>query len=429
MAYILSGARVFVENRFLRADVSIRGDLIYDVSESITPAFGDSVFEFDNCFIFPGLVDVHVHLREPGFFYKETMLTGTAAAARGGFTSVCAMPNLDPVPDCLQNLAVQSEIIEKSALVRVYAYGAITVGENGEELSDMDGLASKVVAFSDDGRGVSSEALMAAAMEKAKKHGAVIAAHCEENSLLNGGYIHDGRYAAAHGHRGISSESEWKQIERDLALAERAGCAYHVCHVSTGEGVELIRAAKARGLNVTCETAPHYLVLCEDDLREDGRFKMNPPLRSAEDRQALIEGVKDGAIDMIASDHAPHSAEEKSRGLEKSAMGVVGLETAFPVLYTELVRPGVISLERLLELMNAAPSKRFGVGGAIRPGAPADLTVFDLEKKYAVNPEEFLSKGRATPFEGREVYGECRLTMAGGKVVWRKNQAGGREFA
>lgn len=421
MVCVLSGATAYVKGKFRRADILVRDGLIADISETLRPAAGVPVFDLHPYFLFPGLVDVHVHLREPGFFYKETIRTGTLAAAHGGFTAVCAMPNLDPVPDSAAHLAVQREIIDRTAAVHVYPYGAITVGEQGEVLSDMEALAPDVAAFSDDGRGVQRGELMRAAMEKAKSLGKCIAAHCEVNELLRGGYIHAGRYAAAHGHAGICSESEWKQIERDLALAEETGCAYHVCHISTAESVALIRAAKAQGVDVTCETAPHYLVLCEDDLQEDGRFKMNPPLRSREDRAALLEGLRDGTIDMIATDHAPHAAEEKAKGLSGSAMGVVGLETAFPVLYTELVRPGVISLERLLQLMHEAPARRFGIGTELAVGQPADLTVFDLDRQYCVDPETFLSKGRATPFAGRAVFGACMLTMVGGEIVWREN--------
>ena len=365
-------------------------------------------------YIFPGFCDVHVHFREPGFSYKETIGTGTMAAARGGYTDVCTMPNLDPVPDSAESLGVQLDIIERDAVIRVHPYGAITVSEEGAELSDMEGMAPSVIAFSDDGKGVQSEEMMRQAMLRAKALGKIIAAHCEDNSLLNGGYIHDGSYAAAHGHRGIPSASEYRQIERDLALAEETGCAYHVCHISAKESVEAIRRAKARGVDVTCETAPHYLVLCEDDLEEDGRFKMNPPLRSAEDREALLEGLRDGTIDMIATDHAPHSAEEKSRGLEKSAFGITGLEAAFPVLYTKLVLTGKFSLERLVTLMSGAPRKRFGITGD--PGA----TAWELGKPHSLDPGQFLSKGRSTPFSGMEVYGSCIETVINGKTVYRR---------
>jgi dihydroorotase len=421
VVYVLSGATAYVKGKCKRADILVRDGLIADISGHIRPAAGASVFHLNSCFVFPGLVDVHVHLREPGFFYKETIRTGTRAAAHGGFTAVCAMPNLDPVPDSAAHLAAQREIIDRTAAVHVYPYGAVTVGERGEMLSDMEALAPDVVAFSDDGRGIQQDEMMRRAMLRARALGKPIAAHCEVNELLRGGYIHAGRYAAAHGHAGICSESEWKQIERDLALAEETGCAYHVCHISTKESVQLIRAAKARGVDVTCETAPHYLVLCEDDLQEDGRFKMNPPLRSAEDRAALVEGIRDGTIDMVATDHAPHAAEEKARGLRGSAMGVVGLETAFPVLYTELVRPGVIPLERLLELMHDAPGRRFGIGAELAVGQPADLTVFDLDRQYRVDPETFLSRGRATPFAGRAVFGACRMTMVGGEIIWQES--------
>lgn len=366
--------------------------------------------------IVPGLCDVHVHFREPDFSYKETIASGSAAAAHGGYTAVCTMPNLDPVPDSAEHLQVQLDAIKRGAAIKVLPYGAITVGEKGERLADMEAISDKVCAFSDDGKGVQNDEMMREAMTAAKRLGKIIAAHCEDNSLLFGGYIHDGEYARMHGHRGISSASEYKQIERDLRLAEETGCAYHVCHISTKESVELIKQAKARGVNVTCETAPHYLVLCDEDMQEDGRFKMNPPLRSLEDKQALIEGIKDGTIDMIATDHAPHSAEEKGRGLEKSLMGIVGLETAFPVLYTELVTKNIITLDRLVELMSFKPKERFGID------INNDFAVFDISEAYKIDPENFLSMGRATPFAGREVFGRCLLTVHNGKVVYKAEE-------
>ena len=368
----------------------------------------------DRCAIFPGFCDVHVHFREPGFSFKESIASGAAAAARGGYTAVCTMPNLNPVPDSPEHLAVQEALIAAQACVRVYPYGAITVGERGERLAAMAELAPRVIAFSDDGRGVQNDEMMRAAMREAKRLGKLIAAHCEDNRLLRGGYIHDGAYARAHGHAGICSESEWGQIKRDLELVRETGCAYHVCHISTKESVALLRAAKAEGLDVSCETGPHYLVLDENDLQEDGRFKMNPPLRSREDREALLEGLLDGTIDMIATDHAPHSAEEKAKGLKGSAFGVVGLETAFPVLYTKLVLPGVLSLERLLELLVYKPRKRFGI-----PLEQEDYSLWDLDAEYAVDPADFLSKGRATPFAGMTVKGRCLATVCGGRLVYQ----------
>lgn len=376
-------------------------------------ADGGLLSAVENYIIVPGLCDVHVHFREPGFSYKETIASGSAAAAHGGYTAVCTMPNLDPVPDSAEHLQVQLDAIKRGAAIKVLPYGAITVGEKGEKLADMEAMSDKVCAFSDDGKGVQNDEMMREAMAKAKRLGKIIAAHCEDNSLLFGGYIHDGEYARMHGHRGISSESEYKQIERDLRLAEETGCAYHVCHISTKESVELIRQAKAHGVNVTCETAPHYLVLCDEDMQEDGRFKMNPPLRSREDKKALIEGINDGTIDMIATDHAPHSAEEKGRGLEKSLMGIVGLETAFPVLYTELVTKNIITLDRLVELMSFKPKERFGID------TNNDFAVFDISEAYKIDPEDFLSMGRATPFAGREVFGRCLLTVHNGKVVYK----------
>lgn len=376
-------------------------------------ADGGLLSAVENYIIVPGLCDVHVHFREPGFSYKETIASGSAAAAHGGYTAVCTMPNLDPVPDSAEHLQVQLDAIKRGAAIKVLPYGAITVGEKGEKLADMEAMSDKVCAFSDDGKGVQNDEMMREAMTAAKRLGKIIAAHCEDNSLLFGGYIHDGEYARMHGHRGISSASEYKQIERDLRLAEETGCAYHVCHISTKESVELIRQAKARGVDVTCETAPHYLVLCDEDMQEDGRFKMNPPLRSREDKKALIEGINDGTIDMIATDHAPHSAEEKGRGLEKSLMGVVGLETAFPVLYTELVTKNIITLDRLVELMSFKPKERFGID------TNNDFAVFDISEAYKIDPEDFLSMGRATPFAGREVFGRCLLTVHNEKVVYK----------
>lgn len=370
-----------------------------------TPLYTDILSSLPDCFnsdrytVFPGFCDVHVHFREPGFSYKETIESGSASALGGGYTSVCTMPNLSPVPDCAENLRVQLDLIRTDAKVKVYPYGAITVGEKGEVLSDMEAMSPYVAAFSDDGRGVQSDEMMREAMMRAKSLGKIIAAHCEVNELLRGGYIHDGEYAHSHGHRGICSESEWRQIERDLKLADETGSAYHVCHISAKESVSLIREAKKSGVDVTCETAPHYLVLDENDLIEDGRFKMNPPLRSREDREALIEGICDGTIDMIATDHAPHSAEEKSRGLEKSAFGIVGLETAFPVCFTELVKNGVVTLEKLTELLSINPRKRFSLpeGG---------YCVWDLSEEYEIDPAKFATMGRATPFEGRKVFGK-----------------------
>ena len=363
--------------------------------------------------VFPGFCDVHVHFREPGFSYKETIETGARAAARGGYTTVCAMPNLKPVPDCAENLRQELELIQKEDVcINVLPYGAVTVAEEGKEIADLEGMAPSVAAFSDDGKGIQKEEKMREAMLRTKKLGKIIAAHCEDETLLHGGYIHDGQYAKEHGHAGICSESEWGQIARDLKLAEETGASYHVCHISTKESVDLIRTAKAKGVDVTFETAPHYLVLDENDLKEEGRFKMNPPLRSSEDREALLEGLLDGTIDMIATDHAPHSAEEKSKGLKGSAFGIVGLETAFPVLYTELVRKGTISLEKLIELLVFNPKKRFGLP------LTDDLCVWDLGSSYKVDTKEFASKGRATPFEGWTVYGECLCTVHNREVVY-----------
>ena len=421
MRYLLQNAQILSSGGVFRAaDVLLSGGRIVSIGDRIScPADAVSI-DLHKAVLFPGFVDVHVHLREPGFSYKETIRTGTLAAAHGGFAHVAAMPNLDPVPDCAAALAVQRAIIEKDALVHVHPYGAVSVGEKGERLADLEGLAPGVIAFSDDGRGVQSESLMREAMMQCRRLGKILAAHCEDNSLLHGGYIHDGAYARAHGHRGICSESEWGPIARDLRLAEETGCAYHVCHVSTKESVALIRAAKRRGVDVTCETAPHYLTFTDEDLQEDGRFKMNPPLRAREDRDALIEGLLDGTIDMLVTDHAPHSREEKARGLEKSAMGVVGLETSFAASYTALVQTGILPLGKLVDLMHGAPMRRFGCGTELAEGQPADLTAFDLTKTYTVDPETFLTMGRATPFAGRALTGVCKLTMIGGEPVWKE---------
>ena len=401
---IIKNAMVFRNNVFKTEDYFL------NVPDTARVSFDNSS---DNIYVFPAFCDVHVHFREPGFSYKETIYSGSRSAARGGYSDVCTMPNLDPVPDCYESIMEQRKIIERDAAVNVHPYASVTVGEKGEKLSDFDALSPLCIAFSDDGRGVQSEDMMRAAMIKAKSMGKIIAAHCEDNSLLNGGYIHDGEYARLHGHRGICSESEWRPIERDIRLAKETGCAYHVCHISCRESVELIRRAKADGVDITCETAPHYLVMNDMMLEEDGRFKMNPPIRSEDDRLALIEGIKDGTIDMIATDHAPHSAEEKSCGLEKSLMGVVGLETAFPVLYTYLVKEGIISLEKLIELMSVNPRKRFHI-------KDSGICVYDLGKEYAIDPNEFETKGRSTPFSGRKVYGENIMTVIGGKIAWRK---------
>ena len=371
-----------------------------------------SAFDSEKFIAFPGFCDVHVHFREPGFSYKETIRSGCAAAARGGYTAVCTMPNLSPVPDSGENLKVQTDLIKRDAFIHVLPYGAITVGEKGEELSDLEAMAPDVVAFSDDGRGVQNDDMMRQAMLRTKALGKMIVAHCEVNSLLHGGYIHDGEYARAHGHRGICSESEYAQIERDLKLVRETGCAYHVCHISAKESVELIRRAKAEGLDVSCETAPHYLLLDDSMLQEEGRFKMNPPIRDKADREALIRGILDGTIDMIATDHAPHSAGEKSRGLEKSAFGIVGLETAFPLLYTGLVKTGIISLQKLVELLSIRPRQRF------RIPLGNDFCLWDLESSYIIDPERFASLGRATPFAGMSVQGRCVLTAYQGRAVY-----------
>ena len=395
------------ENLFCSADIISTMDAVS--REALSP------YSSAEYVVLPGFCDVHVHFREPGFSYKETIHSGSMAAAAGGYTAVCTMPNLNPVPDCAEHLYEQLRLIRQPGLIRIYPYGAITRGQKGLDLARLQEMSQDVIAFSDDGRGVQEDALMLEAMLQAKKLGKMIVAHCEVNSLLRGGYIHDGEYAKTHGHKGICSESEFLQIQRDLQLVEQTGCAYHVCHISTKESVDLIRQAKRKGLDVTCETAPHYLVMDDADLQEDGRFKMNPPIRSREDRQSLLAGVLDGTIDMIATDHAPHSSEEKNRGLSGSAFGVVGLETAFPVLYTKLVLPGILSMDKLIALLSTNPRMRFGIPFG------NDLTVWKLDEEFTVDPNTFRSMGRATPFAGWNLRGKCMLTICDGKIVYQNN--------
>ena len=413
MKALFRNANVYTNSEFKKQDMLLDGASLSvftgDISCVDFPVF-------DNIAIFPGFCDVHVHFREPGFSYKETVATGCAASARGGYTAVCTMPNLKPAPDCAENLKAQTDIIDSDATIAVFPYATITKGQRGEELSDMEAMKDIAIGYSDDGKGVQTDEMMLKAMNKARELGKMIVAHCEDESLLRGGYIHDGEYAKAHGHRGICSESEYGQIARDIELVKKSGCSYHVCHISAKESVDIIRRAKAEGVDITCETGPHYLVLCDLDLKEEGRFKMNPPIRSAEDRDALIVGIKDGTVDVIATDHAPHSAEEKSRGLEKSNMGVVGIETAFPVSYTHLVKTGIITLERLVELLSVKPRERFGIT------SDAGFTAFDLGEEYEIDPKEFLSMGKSTPFEGMKVYGRCICTVYDGKLVYASDK-------
>ncbi len=421
MTILVKNALVYMGDKFKKSDVLIKNSVIDSIGISISENGADRVFNAqDKYFLIPGFVDVHVHLREPGFSYKETIKTGTMAAAKAGYTAVCPMPNLNPVPDSIDNIKVQTDIIDKDAVINVYPFASITKGRKGRgELVDFDSLKDIAVGFSDDGTGVQEEETMRIALQECAELGKIISAHCEVNDLLRGGYIHDGEYCKKHGHKGICSASEYEQIERDCRLAEETNCRYHVCHISTKESVDIIRKAKARGVKVTCETGPHYLTMCDKDLQEDGRFKMNPPLRSEEDKKALIEGIVDGTIDVIATDHAPHSAEEKAKGLAGSAMGVVGLETAFSVLYTKLVKTGVITLEKLINIMSVKPREIFSLeGGKIEEGAVADLALLNLEDEWIVNPEEFVSMGRATPFENWHVRGKNLLTICKGEIVY-----------
>lgn len=418
----MANTRTIIKNGFVpgvgKQDIAITDGRISERREHIEAKAEDRIIDAEGLVVAPAFVDVHVHLREPGYGYKERIATGTMAAARGGYTTVCSMPNLNPVPDSVENLKAQQDIIDRDAKIEVLPYAAITIGRKGEELVDMASLVGKVCAFSDDGSGVQVDGMMERAMTEAVKHDQLIAAHCEVEELLKGGYIHDGEYAKAHGHKGICSESEWEQVKRDIEIAERLGCRYHVCHISTKETVQLVREAKARGVKVTCETGPHYLIFTDMDLEEDARWKMNPPLRSAEDRAALVEGIKDGTIDMIATDHAPHSVEEKSRGLKDSAMGIVGLETAFAALNTHLVRKGVITMERLVELMSLNPRKVFRIAGGLNEGDRADVVLLDTEKEWRVDSEKFYSMGRISMFDGREMTGDVVMTLHRGEIVY-----------
>lgn len=421
MTLLIKNALTYIDKTFKKSDVLIKDGRIHSLAVSILSESVDRVVDAqDKYFLIPGFVDVHTHLREPGFSYKETIKTGSMAGAKAGYTDLCTMPNLNPAPDNAEHLKAQTDIIDRDAVIHVLPFGTITKGRKGVgEIIDFESIADQVAGFSDDGTGVQTEELMKQAMTKCAELGKIISAHCEVNELLKGGYIHDGAYARTHNHKGICSESEWAQIERDCRLAEETGCPYHVCHISTKESVDIIRKAKARGVRVTCETGPHYLAMCDEDLQEDGRFKMNPPLRAEQDKQALIEGVLDGTIDVIATDHAPHSEEEKSKGLEKSAMGVVGLETAFAVLNTKLVKTGTITLEKLVEMMSVRPREIFGIdGGEIKEGAVANLALLDVDKEWIVNPDNFVTMGRATPFEGWKLQGENLLTIYRGEIVY-----------
>lgn len=421
MTLLIKNALTYIDKTFKKSDVLIKDGRIHSLAVSILSESVDRVVDAqDKYFLIPGFVDVHTHLREPGFSYKETIKTGSMAGAKAGYTDLCTMPNLNPAPDNAEHLQAQTDMIDRDAVIHVLPFGTITKERKGVgEIIDFESIADQVAGFSDDGTGVQNEELMKQAMIKCAELGKIISAHCEVNELLKGGYIHDGAYAKTHNHKGICSESEWAQIERDCRLAEETGCQYHVCHISTKESVDIIRKAKARGVRVTCETGPHYLTMCDEDLQEDGRFKMNPPLRAAQDKQALIEGVLDGTIDVIATDHAPHSEEEKSKGLEKSAMGVVGLETAFAVLNTKLVKTGIITLEKLVEMMSVRPREIFGIdGGEIKEGAVANLALLDVDKEWVVNPDNFITMGRATPFEGWKLQGENLLTIYRGEIVY-----------
>ena len=419
---LIKGGLVVADGESCKVDLLVVDGRIAEIGESLTAGEDVEVFDAEGCVVTYGLADVHVHLREPGYSVKETITSGTRAAARGGVTTVCSMPNLLPAPDAPETIAVEQKLIDEQAVIEVLPFATISKGRERRELADIEALRSLSVGYSDDGNGIQTEELMREAMQRIAAVDGIVAAHCEDDSLLHAGYIHDGEYAHAHGHKGICSESEWGPIKRDVVLAAEEKCRYHVCHISTKESVTIIREAKQNCNHISCETAPHYLVLCDADVQEEGRFKMNPPLRAAEDKAALIEGIKDGTIEVIATDHAPHTAEEKSRGLKGSAMGIVGIETSFAICYTHLVRTGVITIEKLIALMSENPRRIFRLGGAMRVGERADIAVFDITKPYTIDTAEFLSMGKATPFEGEEVYGRCMLTLFGGKRVWKENK-------
>ena len=419
---LLKGGTVVADGVSRKVDVLVADGVITAIGESLAADADTELFDAEGCIVCYGLADVHVHLREPGYSTKETITTGTRAAAHGGVTTVCSMPNLQPAPDAPETIAVEQQMINEQAVIKVLPFATISSKRAGRELADIEALRPLSVGYSDDGNGIQTEPLMREAMKRIAAVDGIIAAHCEDDSLLHAGYIHDGDYARKHGHKGICSESEWGPIKRDVKLAEQEGCRYHVCHISTKESVEIIREAKQKCNHISCETAPHYLILCDADLQEDGRFKMNPPLRAAEDRAALIEGIKDGTIEVIATDHAPHTAEEKSRGLKGSMMGIVGIESSFALCYTHLVRTGVITIEKLVALMSENPRRIFRLGGAMRVGERADIAVFETVKPYKIDSNEFLSMGKATPFEGEEVYGRCILTLFGGEKVWNENK-------
>ena len=419
---LIKNGTVVAEGKSRKADILIADGKIEAIEESLVADKTTEVFDAEGCIVTYGLADVHVHLREPGYSVKETITTGTRAAAHGGVTTVCSMPNLQPAPDAPETIAVQQKMIDEQAVIEVRPFATISKGRARQELAEIEALRPLSVGYSDDGNGIQTEELMRRAMQRIAAVDGIIAAHCEDDSLLHAGYIHDGEYAHAHGHKGICSESEWGPIKRDVKLAEEEGCRYHVCHISTKESVEIIREAKQHCDHISCETAPHYLILCDQDLKEEGRFKMNPPLRGAEDRSALIEGIKDGTIEVIATDHAPHTAEEKARGLKGSAMGIVGIETSFALCYTYLVRKGVITIEKLIALMSENPRRIFRLGGAMKEGERADIAVYDITKPYTIDTSEFLSMGKATPFEGEEVYGRCLLTLFNGEKVWEDNK-------
>lgn len=419
MDCVLKGGLVFAQGAWRPRHIGIQGGRVTSISEDAPTADAQHI-DCTGCHVFPGFTDVHVHLREPGFSYKETIRTGTLAAARGGYTAVVTMPNLKPVPDSLEALEEQLKLIRRDALVTVLPLGAITRGEQGQALADMAAMAPHVVGYSDDGRGVQDAELMRRAMLEAKRLQRVIAAHCEDERYPLGA-INDSAYARAKGLSVNDPRSEWKQVERDIELLRQTGAPYHVCHVSTKESLALIRAAKAEGLDISCETAPHYLLLDDEQLRDEGGFRMNPPIRSPEDREALVAGLIDGSIDMIATDHAPHSEEEKAGGLAHSMNGIVGLETAFPLLYTHLVRRGLMPLEALIDRMHDAPNRRFHIPTALKVGEPANLSIWDLGRQGRIDPAQFRSLGRSMPFAGWPVWGACLATFAGGRLVYTED--------
>lgn len=424
MILLKNGRQINENNELVAVDLLVKDGIIIEMNECIENTEAQ-VYDLAGKLVSPGLIDVHVHLREPGYERKETIETGTKAAARGGYTTIAAMANTIPVPDSMESVTYIEGLLQQSAQVRVFPYAAITLGERGQEIVDVEALSeTSILGFSDDGRGIQEAGVMYQAMQRAKAVNKPIVAHCEDDSLLFGGYLHDGEYAKANGHRGILSVSESAQIARDIMLAQATGVHYHICHISTKESVELVRFAKAQGINVTAEVSPHHLILCDTDIvNDDPNFKMNPPLRADADRIACVQGLLDGTIDVIATDHAPHHEDEKAWGIETAPFGIVGLETAFPLMYTKFVKTGKMTLKQLIDCMSTKPANIFNLPyGTLEVGAAADITIIDLDKEMEIDSSQFLSKGKNTPFNGYNVTGWPVMTLVGGRVAYKDEQ-------